>query len=379
MATNRSNPTKSNSDMKNPISKRAGNVKKKTAHELINSLKRKTIVSKNKVPTVPITPNPIQLSPERERYMAEWEARQSDKEEFIAIWARKLTITKQKIRNINQQYQKILYKQLQDAYDAYDNVLRSEYSEDFFESLRGILYSQGFKKMSNTTNSALIIRYLFGLDTSNKTVYDYSKALDGAQYDGVDPNKFAEWLEKKTLTKVIEEQRAIKKEIETPKERLDRARRIVLRMLEYRETQPMIKFTRIEPTAKRMIGSRFGLCVMLGYAYRKFGRGDDALDVDINLNFLFPTSLELEIFFVNKLAHYIIHDVEKYEVNFSEVEEKQWAEDVWERLVASCDEEVQKNNDWWGNRQQAQLVEDQYEFTQQVKQRKFTKKNMKEK
>ena len=38
-----------------------------------------------------------------------------------------------------------------------------------------------------------------------------------------------------------EEQRAIKREIETPADRLDRARRVVLRMLEIRETNPIVK------------------------------------------------------------------------------------------------------------------------------------------
>ena len=237
------------------------------------------------------------------------------------------------------------------------------------------MYAQGFKIQSNTTDSALIIRYIFGIDTQTKTVHDYSRALDGARYDSVDADKFAEWLERKTLTKVIEEQRAIKKEIETPAERLDRARRVVLRMLEIRETKPIVKFTTIEHTAERqLLGGKFGLCVMLGYAYRKFGRSDDALDVDINLNFLIPPSIDLEITIVDKLARYIIHDIEQYEKNISEAEEQQWADEVWERLVASCEAEVEKNKEYWANRQQAQRAEDQYEFAKLVKERKRNKK-----
>ena len=172
------------------------------------------------------------------------------------MWAGKLVNTAKKVRDLNQQYQKILYKHLQDAYEVYDNVVRSEHADEFFADLRGALYKQGFKVQSNTTDSALIIRFVFGINTQTKTVHDYSRALEGARYDCVDTDKFAEWLERKTLTKVIEEQRAIKREIETPAERLDRARRVVLRMLEIRETKPIIKFTRIEPTAQKMIGSK---------------------------------------------------------------------------------------------------------------------------
>jgi hypothetical protein len=374
MATNKAKPTKPKSATTKKVVKKTLVAKKKTAKQINESVKRKTVVSKSKVPNTAIAPKPIQLNEEHEARVAEWRSQELAKEGFITVWAKKLATTAKKVRDLNQQYRKILYKQLQVAYEVYDNVQRSEYSDDFYAHLRGHLYTQGFKIQSNTTDAALIIKYVFGIDTQTKTVGDYSRALEGAQYDSVDTDKFAEWLERKTITKVIEEQRAIKREIETPAERLDRARRVVLRMLEIRETKPIIKFTTIEHTAERqLLGRELGLCVMLGYAYRKFGRGDDALDVDINLNFLLPPSLDFEILIVDKLARYIIRDVEKYEANITDAEEQQWAEDVWERLVANCDAEVQKNKEYWANRQQAALAEDQYEFSKQVKERKRLK------
>jgi hypothetical protein len=372
MATNKSKPK---SATKKTVVKKTVVAKKRTAKQIIDSVKRKSVIAKPKKTSKAVIPKPIQLNEEHEARVAEWRAQELAKEGFIEVWAKKLATTAKKVRDLNQQYHKILYKQLQDAYEVYDNVLRSEHCDDFFANLRGAMYTQGFKIQSNTTDSALIIRFIFGIDTQTKTVHDYSRALDGARYDSVDTDKFAEWLERKTITKVIEEQRAIKREIETPAERLDRARRVVLRMLEIRETKPIIKFTTIEHTAERqLLGRELGLCVMLGYAYRKFGRGDDALDVDINLNFLLPPSLDFEIVIIDKLARYIIRDVEKYEAAITDAEEQQWAEDVWERLVASCDAEVEKNKEYWANRQQAQRAEDQYEFAKLVKERKRNKK-----
>jgi hypothetical protein len=376
MATNKTQPAKPMTARKKAVTKKNMIVKKKTAEEILATIKRKTTVNKNtKKSSIAVVAMPIQLNEQNEARVAEWEAKEAEKDSFISVWATKLNSVRKKVQNLNQQYRKILYKQLQEAYEVYDNVLRSEYEDEFFSQLRGFLYQQGFKVQSNTTDSSLIIRYVFGVDTQTKTVSDYSRALDGALYDSVDAKDFAEWLERKTLTKVIEEQRAVKKEIETPRERLDRARRVILRMLEIRETKPIVKFTTTEHTAERqMLGGKFGLCVMLGYAYRKFGRGDDALDVDINLNFLLPPSLDFEIIVIDKLARYIIHDVEMYEANLSDDEEQHWAEDVWERLVASCDAEVEKNKEHWANRQQAALAEDQYEFAKLVKERKRNKK-----
>jgi hypothetical protein len=351
--------------------------KKLKATGLVESLKRKTTISKSKQLAITVEPKPIQLNAENEERMAEWRAQEADKESFMTIWANKLNNTAKKVRDLNQQYKKILYLQLQDAYEIYDNVLHSEYRDDFFAELSGELYERGFKVQSTTTDSALIIRYVFGIDTATKTVHDYSRALDGAQYDSVDTDKFAEWLERKTLTKVIEEQRAIKKEIETPVERLDRARRVVLRMIEIRETKPIVKFSTIEHTAERtLLGSELGLCLMLGYAYRTFGRGDDCMNVDINLNFLIPPSLDLEVIIVDKLARHIIRDVEKYEAKISESEEQDWAEEVWERLVSAGEEEVAKSKERWSDRQQAALAEDQYEFAKLVKDRKKLKSGL---
>jgi hypothetical protein len=376
MATKKTNLVKPKSATKKPVVKKTVVAKRKAAKEIIESVKRKTTISKGKKISAIVIPKPIQLNEEHEARVAEWRAQELAKEGFITVWAKKLATTAKKVRDLNQQYHKILYKQLQEAYEVYDNVLRSEHSDDFFANLRGAMYAQGFKIQSNTTDSALIIRFIFGINTQTKTVHDYSRALDGARYDSVDTDKFAEWLERKTLTKVIEEQRAIKREIETPAERLDRARRVVLRMLEIRETKPIIKFTTIEHTAERqLLGRELGLCVMLGYAYRKFGRSNDALDVDINLNFLLPPSLDFEILIIDKLARYIIRDVEKYEADITDVEEQQWAEGVWERLVASCDAEVEKNKEYWSNRQQASLAENQYEFSKQVKEKKSKVKN----
>ncbi len=347
---------------------------KKSVKAILETVKRKSTITKAKKKSVAIADaKPIKLNAEHEQRLAEWEAREADKTSFLTIWASKLSTTAKKVRDLNQQYYKILYKHLQDAYEVYDNVLRSEYRDDFFGALRGALYDKGFKVQSNTTESALIIRFVFGIETATKTVHDYSRALDGAIYDGVDVKEFANWLERKTLTKVIEEQRARKKEIETPTERLARARRVILRAIEIFETKPIVKFTRIEHTAERMIGNRFGLCVMLGYAYRTFGRGDDGLNVDINLNLLIPPSIDLEVTIIDKLARYIIWEVDEYEKTASEIEEEQWAEEIWERIVAGCDEEVEKNKIYWANRMQAALAEDQAEFLSKTKANKRKK------
>ena len=54
--------------------------------------------------------------------------------------------------------------------------------------------------------------------------------------------------------------------------------------------------------------------------------------------------------------------------------ESVWADELYERLIAAGDEEVEANNEYWSNRQQAQLYEDQQEFARVVKQKKIDSK-----
>jgi len=91
---------------------------------------------------------------------------------------------------------------------------------------------------------------------------------------------------------------------------------------------------------------------------------------DVNLSMVLPVSLDFEIFIVDKLARYIIRDVEQYESKINSLEEHVWADQLYERLIAAGDEEIDANNVYWSNRQQAQLYEDQQEFIKAIKNKK---------
>jgi hypothetical protein len=87
-----------------------------------------------------------------------------------------------------------------------------------------------------------------------------------------------------------------------------------------------------------------------------------------------PVSLDLEIYIVDKLARYVMPSLTRFERELEEELETVWADKMFENLVAACDAEVAKNNEYWANRQQAALAEDQFEFAKVVKERKKAKK-----
>ncbi len=213
---------------------------------------------------------------------------------------------------------------------------------------------------------------MFGADASAKSVSEYGKVMQAAVDRGVKSDKFAEWLKQETLTKVLADQRAIEAETETPKDRLDRARRVILRLLDIREAKPIITHSTTAHAAEKLLGRHYGLCVAIGHASRRMDR--ENFYADVNLSMVLPVSLDFEIYIVDKLARYIIKDVELYESKIDSLSESVWADELYERLIAAGDEEIDANNEYWSNRQQAQLYEDQQEFARVVKEQKLEAK-----
>ena len=332
----------------------------------------KVMAAKNKPKSTAVTVAKVVLSAEREQQLAEWNQKQSADAAAIKDWGQRLWITHKKVKKLDEQYRELRYNFLQEAYAVYEEVRQHELAESFFASVRGALKKLDIKIQSNTPDAALIVRLVFGAEASNKSVSDYSKVLEAAVTRGVKEDRFAEWLKKETLTKVVADQRAAVKELETPKDRLERARRLILRLLDIRETKPLIKHSTTAHAAEGMLGRHYGLCVAIGHASRRTDRS--SFYADVNLSMVLPVSLDFEIYIVDKLARYIVKEVEQYETKIDSLSESVWADQLYERLVAAGDEEIDANNEYWANRQQAALAEDQQEFNRLIKEKKKGKK-----
>ena len=64
-------------------------------------------------------------------------------------------------------------------------------------------------------------------------------------------------------------------------------------------------------------------------------------------------SLDFEIYIVDKLARYIINNVEEYETQIDTLSETVWADELYGRLIAAGDEEsVHKNYKFFGQEYQ---------------------------
>lgn len=355
-----------------PVAKKAA-TKKTTAKK--TAKKRATAVSTaSKKAATPSTSTAVSVvkklalktSQYQERY-EEWEIAEREKEEVIKGWARRLVETKNKMRQVNEQYKKLMLGFLQEAYAVYVEIEKSDYADEFYANVRWQLKNEEIKIQSNTPNAGLMIRFVCGADIATKTISDYSRVLEGAARNEINPAVFAEWVKEKTMTKVIADERAASSNVETYADRLKRARLVVLRVLEARETKPLISQKTTAWAAEKMLG-RDGLWLAIGNARRRFDR--ESFYADINILAMLTPNIDLEIYIVNQLAKIFVANVEKYETLINEKEEDVWADELWEKMISAGDEESRKADLWWANKQQASRFEDEGEFREFVKNRK---------
>jgi len=281
----------------------------------------------------------IPLSSSNEELIDEYETYKDDEMNAIRRWARKLTSTRKNVRELQQQYRNLLYQNLQVAYQVYIEATQSPYSNSLFEAVRSKLYTLDIKFNKNTSDAAILIRYISAEQVKAKTVYDWSSALILAESNNVPADQFADWLKSITITGAVKERKQLEKNDDDKKERMNRARRIILRALEARETKPLATIEKVVAhTFEREHVSSTGLVIALGTATRRHDR--ESFYADVNLSHILSPTIKFELLIIDHLAKQVVDSVEYYERNFDEMDERKWGDHVWERLVA-CEEEAE--------------------------------------
>jgi hypothetical protein len=329
------------------------------------------IAAKNRPISTEISLPKVTLSAEREQQLLEMNQRDEADKAILQGWGQRLAVTRKNVSKLDEQYRDLRYKFIQEAYAVYSEAASHELADSFFANVRGALRTLNIPFQGNTPDASLVVKLILGADASNKSVSEYGKVMQAALARGVKTDKFAEWLKQETITKVLADQRAVEQEIETPKDRLNRARRLILRLIDIRDTAPIFSYATTAHAAEKKLGKHYGLCIALGHASRRMDR--ENFYADINFSLVLPASLDFEIYIVDKLARYVIHRLEDWEMKLAELTEEVWADQLFENLIAACDEEVDMNKEYWANRQQAQRYEDQQEFARVVKQKKNSK------
>jgi hypothetical protein len=308
------------------------------------------------------------MQAESQTKMAIWKQQDIANESVMKSWGSRLKQTKIKMKELEEITQRITLRLLMQAYSVYNEVVKTELADEFFGAVWSELYKEGVKVQSNTPNASLVIRYICPSSISTKTISNYAKVLEAADYNKIKPEQFVEWVNHKTMTRVIEDQRNIENNKETREEKLARARAVIMRLIEVRETKPEHSWKTTAWSAEKQI-SKKGLWVGIGNAHRVLDGGSN-FNASMNLVMMLPLNVDMEKYILNTYARVIVDSIDKHEKTMNELEEKVWADKLWEQLVSATHEESIKQDEYWSDRMQAARYEEQKDFIKEISQPK---------
>lgn len=309
------------------------------------------------------------LSEKSQQRLAELERLDAEKLETKNRWLKELIATARGVNAARKAYRVEIYKALQSVYRLYLEIEYSgELRNDFYTELKQKLVDLGYNIQKNTRDAALLVRLVFGKDVSNSKVHQYVSVLQYAQDNDVTVEDFVNWLEKETITGAVKAAANTGVDPEVIKQRYQRARLLLLRYLEWRETRPFATQKMLAWSAQRYLGQGTDLCVMIGTAIRRYDRESDY--ADIYISHILPPNLEFDIKIIDRWAKFIASKLEMIEADFEEKTEDEWGDDLHTALWDFDVKQAEKIAQYWQIRQQAALAEDQQEFTKLTKQRK---------
>lgn len=243
-----------------------------------------------------------------------------------------------------QEFRLAKYRIIGAVYEKYLEIESSgEQRNDFYGELRAQLIEYGFKVQKNTPDAGLLLRLVLGVSANASSINQYVNVLHAAQEFDIREVDFVDWLKKITISKAATQ---LPEAIERKKDRLERARTLVLHYLDWRETHP--KLFGLKPllahTVDQHVTRDTHLVVMIGTAVRQMDRGSDY--ADIHVSHIMPPNLEIEIKIIDKWARLLEPQLEKHEADFGRLSEADWAQqmesELWVYDVLEAERYVQR-------------------------------------
>ena len=183
---------------------------------------------------------------------------------------------------------------------------------------------------------------MLGKSATASSISQYVNVLYAAQEFDIKEVDFVDWLKRVTISKAATQLPEAK---ERKKDRLERARTLVLRYLDWRETHPILtgKKDMLAHTVNQYVTRDTHLVVMIGTAVRRMDRGSDY--ADIHVSHIMPPNLEIEIKIIDKWAKLLEPQLEKNEADFARLSDADWVQQMesqlWEHDVLEAERYLQ--------------------------------------
>ena len=303
--------------------------------------------------------NPIILNDTSKQRLAEWENKMKLQEQQVNDWLKRIIAVRKKYNIAKEEFRKQRYQAISEAYSIFIEAENAENGDFLYAKIRELFKEHNVKVQSNTPDASLIIRFIFG-DIGTAQIFKYGSVLQVAKHSNIKIEDFTKWISEITITGAVQLSQLELQQAETYKERLARARIVIMKYLEIREVKPFATTTMLARHLQNYLSQNNSMCVMLGTGVRKFDRESDYADLHINA--ILPPNLELDELIVNRFAKYIVNKVDHFENEIREKEEKIWAEELQHRLQEAGEEEALKAHQLRADKQQAARFEDELDF-----------------
>jgi len=322
-----------------------------------NELKRKSIVQDATGNVINLSPpkngSPIALSPAAQKRKDAIDKQEAEVTDFIKKQSDNLKKIRSGVIKSQTKYRDSLYKSLSGIYAAYIDIENSDHSGKFYANLRGYLLDQDIRIQSNSTEVSLVIRYVYGTSIKPKLVNDYGNALLEACLQEIAPKDFLEWVKRTSISKASQQYQQRAKVGQSREALINRARILILRMMDVFEAQPVASFEMPAWQAEKKIHAGSDLVFLVGRGVRRYDRGSHI--ADIRVCFFIPPGIDFEHMVINRLAKHIFNSVLHWEEELEKVEEQVWAGDIYNYLSDKEAQAAEKSHLQWQERMAAAM------------------------
>jgi hypothetical protein len=354
------------------VSKDKAAVKHKSVQRNLDAIKDK----KPKAPNLKVKPapkikeqEPKKLDTEYDRFLAKIEER--DRQHHILL--KQADGIKTRMKKIAARERVKLAEALRDCYGIYEDIENGDDPSKFYDILRSYFKATLERVQANTPDESLLVRYVFS-EKSNKQVSEYSTVFRYALDNKIAKNNFVDWYTKTTQTKIL----ALARNANTTdsRERLMRARQLLLRFLDMREEKPLGVMEYPEYLAARQVHLPNDLIFVVCRGVSRFDRGvqfdpDDPSktqipQADVRALYFIPPILEVANDFIERMARHIMYRIDYFE-ELEREDAGNWLNDLSNFLTEQEMGAAYKSADKWADRMQASIAEDQATFAAQRK------------
>lgn len=318
---------------------------------------------------------PMKRDSEFDVFKARIEERDREHSKFL----KQLEKLRERIQGEESRQRVKLAEALRDIYGIYDVIEASSEPYNFYGVLKSYLSVTKPNRSWSTTPDENLLPWVVFPDRHKKVISEYGTVLSYAREVKVAKKDFVKWYTTTTQTKILEKART--SATADHRDKLRRARIVLLRLFDIREEWPLGHFDYPEYLAERQVHLPNDLIFVICRGVRKFNR-DVQFDPDqpqrtrvpmaeVRALHFIPPTVDVINDMIDRMARLMVPRLEEIEAEINAKTDEVWAHDLTGYLMERELGSAYKSADRWADRMQAATADDQKTF--EIQRRKIQK------